>query len=99
MEVGRRSSSCPRTRWYMRSARLLPGVALLASASVVLALLHGCQDAQQPAEPDPAASTAPVASPVFAVQGKWAAAFATPVVAVDLHALPTGKVLLWGDPS
>ena len=32
-----------------------------------------------------------------ALRGKWAAAFATPVVAVHMHLLPTGKVLLWGD--
>jgi galactose oxidase len=81
----------------MRSTRVLPGVTLLASASVVLAFLHGCQDAQQPAEPDPAASAAAVASPSSAVRGKWGAVFATPVVAVDVHVLPTGKVLLWGD--
>jgi hypothetical protein len=31
------------------------------------------------------------------LQGKWAAAFSTPVVAVHTHLLPTGKVLLWGD--
>ena len=34
---------------------------------------------------------------VAAAKGKWAAPFATPVVAVHMHLLPTGKVLLWGD--
>jgi hypothetical protein len=32
-----------------------------------------------------------------AVQGRWDPAFATPVVAVHMHLLPTGKVFLWGD--
>jgi hypothetical protein len=32
-----------------------------------------------------------------AARGKWGAAFPTPVVAVHVHLLPTGKVLLWGD--
>ncbi len=32
-----------------------------------------------------------------ALRGKWGAAFPTPVVAVHMHLLPTGKVLLWGD--
>jgi Domain of unknown function (DUF1929)/Glyoxal oxidase N-terminus/Divergent InlB B-repeat domain len=31
------------------------------------------------------------------LEGKWGAAFRTPVVVVHLHLLPTGKVLLWGD--
>jgi hypothetical protein len=29
--------------------------------------------------------------------GRWDPAFTTPVVAVHVHLLPTGKVLLWGD--
>jgi hypothetical protein len=29
-------------------------------------------------------------------QGKWGAPFATPIVAIHMHLLPTGKVLLWG---
>jgi hypothetical protein len=33
----------------------------------------------------------------FASKGKWAAPFSTPVVAVHMHLLPTGRVLLWGD--
>jgi hypothetical protein len=33
---------------------------------------------------------------IAAVQGKWATAFTTPVVAVHLHLLPTRKVLLFG---
>ena len=32
-----------------------------------------------------------------AVQGRWGAAFPTPVVAVHMNLLPTAKVLLWGD--
>ena len=31
-----------------------------------------------------------------AVEGRWEPVFSTPVVAVHLHLLPTGKVLLWG---
>jgi hypothetical protein len=36
-------------------------------------------------------------SSTAAVQGEWAAAFPTPVVAIHMHLLPTGRVLLWGD--
>jgi hypothetical protein len=32
-----------------------------------------------------------------AAKGKWGTPFATPVVAVHMHLLPTGKVLMWGD--
>jgi hypothetical protein len=32
-----------------------------------------------------------------AAGGRWAAAFATPAVAVHVHVLPTGKVFFWGD--
>ncbi len=32
-----------------------------------------------------------------ATQGKWGTVFATPVVAIHMHLLPTGKVLLWGN--
>jgi galactose oxidase len=81
----------------MRSPRLLHGTALLVTASAALAVLHACQDAPQPTEPDPAAIFATSASGSAAVQGKWGAPFSTPVVAVDVHVLPTGKVLLWGD--
>lgn len=168
----------------MRSPRLLHGIALLVSASLAMALLHGCQDAPQPTEIEPAAAAAlrtltvtgagtgdgvvtsspaginctmtaataaatgckaqysngvvvtltatPKSGNSFktwsnactgtgtckvtmtanktvrakflksssssaATMGKWAAAFSTPVVAVDLSLLPTGKVLLWGD--
>jgi hypothetical protein len=38
---------------------------------------------------------APASTP--SVEGRWAAAFTTPVVAVHMHLLPTGKVLFWGD--
>src|SRR5438552_3067872 len=81
----------------MRSPRLLPGTALLVTASAALALLHACQDAREPTEPDPAATFATSAPTSAAVRGKWGPVFSTPVVAVDAHLLPTGKVLLWGD--
>lgn len=32
-----------------------------------------------------------------AIEGRWDAPFTTPVVAVHMHLLRTGKVLLWGD--
>jgi hypothetical protein len=32
-----------------------------------------------------------------AIEGRWDPAFATPVVAVHMHLLTTGRVLLWGD--
>jgi hypothetical protein len=38
-----------------------------------------------------------VTSGSVAVQGKWDPPVTTPVVAVHMHQLPTGKVLLWGD--
>src|SRR5712691_8334818 len=44
-----------------------------------------------------AATFAPSGSGSAAVQGKWGAPFPTPVVAVHVHQLLTGKVLLWGD--
>ena len=34
---------------------------------------------------------------VNATQGKWGTEFATPIVAIHMHLLPTGKVLLWGN--
>jgi hypothetical protein len=49
------------------------------------------QDQTIPATFSPAGSSTP------AVEGKWAPAFTTPVVAMHLHLLPTGRVLLWGD--
>jgi galactose oxidase len=81
----------------MRSPRLFHGAALLVSASAALAVLHACQDAPQPTEPEPAATVAAIGSTSLAVRGKWGPVFSTPVVAVDAHLLPTGKVLLWGD--
>ncbi len=44
-----------------------------------------------------AAAFAPSGPSPAATQGRWNAAFPTPVVAVHVHLLPTGKVLLWGD--
>jgi hypothetical protein len=35
-------------------------------------------------------------SSTYAVQGRWEPSFPTPVVAVHMHLLPNGKVLLWG---
>ena len=35
-------------------------------------------------------------APTAPARGRWGAAFSTPVVAVHMHLLPTGKVLLWG---
>ena len=43
------------------------------------------------------ASFAAGGSSTAATQGKWQPAFATPVVAIHMHLLPTGKVILWGD--
>jgi hypothetical protein len=40
-------------------------------------------------------SSAPSSTPVR--EGRWDPAFSTPVVAVHVHLLTTGKVLLWGD--
>jgi hypothetical protein len=34
---------------------------------------------------------------VVATQGKWGSTFATPIVAIHMHLLPTGKVLLFGN--
>ena len=34
---------------------------------------------------------------VSATQGKWGTQFATPIVAIHMHLLPTGKVMLWGN--
>ena len=43
-----------------------------------------------------AATFAPLASSTAATQGRWGPLFTDPVVAIHLHLLPTGKVLLWG---
>jgi hypothetical protein len=32
-----------------------------------------------------------------AIEGKWDSPFPTPAVAIHMHLLPTGRVLLWGD--
>ena len=42
------------------------------------------------------ATFTPVASSVVATQGRWGSVFTDPVVAIHMHLLPTGKVLLWG---
>jgi galactose oxidase len=65
---------------------------------ILVAVLYGCQDTPQVTEPrtSPAGLAAASASSP-AVQGRWAAPFSTPVVAVHVHLLLNGKVLLWGD--
>jgi hypothetical protein len=42
------------------------------------------------------ATFTPIASATAATQGRWGALFANPVVAIHMHLMPTGKVLLWG---
>ena len=42
------------------------------------------------------ATFTPIASATASTQGRWGALFANPVVAIHMHLLPTGKVLLWG---
>jgi hypothetical protein len=44
-----------------------------------------------------AATFASSGSSTAATKGKWGSVFSTPVVAVHMHLLPTGKVLLFGD--
>ncbi len=70
----------------MRAIPLLTGIATLS-------LLAACKDEPEPTGVEPAVTAA---APAAAVKGKWAATFATPVVAIHVHLLPTGKVLLWG---
>ncbi len=77
------------------------GIAVLIAASAALLLLHACRDTSKPTEPEVAAdmalrTPAPTAT-APATQGRWGSVFATPVVAVHTHLLPTGRVLLWGD--
>jgi hypothetical protein len=43
------------------------------------------------------ASFSPVGSSVSATQGRWDPPISTPIVAVHVHLLTTGKVLMWGD--
>lgn len=42
------------------------------------------------------ASFLPEATPAAATQGRWGPAFQTPVVAIHMHLLPSGKVMLFG---
>jgi hypothetical protein len=85
----------------VRPLHVLPGFALLVAVPVGLALVHGCRDVPEPTESGPAAAAAPdplaATASVFAIRGKWGPKFSTPVVAVHMHLLPTGRVLLWGD--
>ncbi len=69
-------------------------LALLTLALLGLGLLviYACQDAPDVTEP----STS-VAASTAATTGRWAPVFTTPSVAVHVHLLRTGKVLLWGD--
>jgi galactose oxidase len=75
--------------------RKMKPLALLTFAVLLLGLLvlHACQDTSELTQPtfSAAGSNAP------AVEGRWAPAFPTPVVAVHMHLLRTGKLLLWGD--
>ena len=64
-------------------------LALLGLGSLVI---YACQDAPDVTEP----STSVAASAV-ATTGRWGPVFTTPSVAVHVHLLRTGKVLLWGD--
>ena len=43
------------------------------------------------------ATFSPAGSSTRAVEGRWDPPFSTPVVAVHMHVVPTGKVFLWGD--
>lgn len=70
----------------MRATRVLTALAPLF-------LLVACRDTPDPTELEPAVTAA---GPAAALKGKWSAPFSTPVVAVHVHLLPTGKVLLWG---
>ena len=63
--------------------------ALLGTGMLVL---FACQDTSEVTQP----STA-VAASTAATTGSWGQPFTTPAVAVHVHLLPTGKVLLWGD--
>ena len=65
----------------------------LLTAIATSTLLYGCRDAPEPTGLEPAVTAA---APAAALKGKWSAPFVTPVVAIHLHLLPTGKVLLWG---
>jgi hypothetical protein len=69
-------------------------LALLTLALLGLGLLviYACQDAPGVTEP----STS-VAASTAATTGRWGPVFTTPSVAVHVHLLRTGKVLLWGD--
>ena len=42
------------------------------------------------------AAFAPAGTSAAAIRGKWGAPFATNILAVHAHVLPTGKVLFWG---
>lgn len=73
-----------------RLSRALAGALLLGSV--------GCPgEAGSPTAPTSATALATAGTTALAVQGRWEPAFPTPVVAVDVHLLKTGKVLLWGD--
>jgi hypothetical protein len=70
----------------MRALPRLTGIATLS-------LLSACKDDPEPTTLEPAVAAA---APAAALKGKWSAPFSTPVVAIHVHLLPTGKVLLWG---
>jgi len=69
-----------------------------ALAAALLFGSVGCSgDAGSPTAPVSQPTLATIEAGAAAVEGRWESAFATPVVAVHMHLLRTGKVLLWGD--
>jgi galactose oxidase len=67
----------------------LLGFTLLVLGSLVV---FACRDTAEVTEP-----TSAVAASSAATLGRWGQPFTTPAVAVHVHLLRTGKVLLWGD--
>ncbi len=79
---------------HVRSARWTVPALLLAGA-LALTVLHGCTETPSPTESAPAARLRP-ATAAAASQGQWGASYTAPIVAIHMHLLPTGKVLMWG---
>jgi len=82
----------------MRPLRPHHGLAVLLSVAVTFTLLYACHDTPKPTEPERAGTSEAlsVAASSAATMGKWGKTFTTPMVAVHMHLLPTGKVLMWG---
>jgi galactose oxidase-like protein len=69
-----------------------------AIAAALLLGFVGCEgDAGSPTAPGSLPALATTAASAPAVEGRWESTFSTPVVAVHMHLLRTGKALLWGD--